>query len=162
MSDLLQSAQLFEVSSRLQSASTSLSALADGRQLDDAQKNALRWAGAFLSQVDWASRAQSRESIVDRFAVQATAARPTFYEALVSLFPDFRRLGIASPERVTGFLSKLYTVLLEGGDKALGIKSDRLRLAAELLEWLSQSMLDQLTDNGVPKETPLLSSGSIV
>jgi len=52
MTDLSESSRLFEASSRLDSAATVLSKLSKGEQTTSAEREALVWAGGFLSRVD--------------------------------------------------------------------------------------------------------------
>jgi len=160
MSDLLQSAQLFEVSSRLQTASTYLQKMVDGEGPGPAGEDALKWAGAFLTQVDWASKIKPAEGAREGLAVQATSARPSFYRVITKLFPVFEHNGITTSEDVSAFLGDVYTTLVGGGTVTEGLVPERLRIAATLLELLSQSVLSQLSDDSVPEQPPLV-AGSV-
>lgn len=158
MSDLLQSAKLFEVSARLQTASTYLLGVAEDKQPGDAGQQALKWAGNFLSQVDWASKVKPSGEGREGLAVQAASARPAFYRVLMRLLPVFEEHGINTSGAVSSFLSRVYKTLVAGGTDRNGASPEHLRLAATLLERLAQSVLSQLSDEGTPEKPPLVAS----
>ena len=112
MADLLQTARLFEVGTRLQTAASNLMSVAQGGAPDS---SALRWAGDFLLRVDWTSGAAAKAGIDGGLAVSATNARPKFYASLVRIGPKFREVGIDSEEQIYSFLKAVYRFLQSGG-----------------------------------------------
>ena len=152
MTDLMQSAQLLQTSSRFQSAAESLSALGDGSTVGESAADNLRWAGTFLRHVDWQSEVLPASSPQGSLALQATAARPTFYAAVVKLAPEFTREDIHSEDEVYRFLRSVYDVLTSGGSNASAVPGPHLKLGAKFLHMLSKSLLVQLSNNGLPKQ----------
>lgn len=156
MADLLQTARLFEVGTRLQTASSNLMSIAEGNQPD---AGALKWAGEFLSQVDWTSGIGSQAGVDGALTAAAANTRPKFFAALLRIQGDFQRAGIDSDERVYGFLKDVYTCLESGGTKKSTLRSEHLRLAGELLHVLSRSIMVDLSNNGLPRREPIFSIG---
>lgn len=156
MADLLQTARLFEVGTRLQTASSNLMSIAEGNPPD---ASALKWAGGFLSQVDWTSGIGSQAGVDGALTVAAASTRPKFFAALLRIQGDFQRAGIDSDERVYGFLKDVYTCLESGGTKKSTLRSEHLRLAGELLHVLSRSIMVDLSNNGLPRREPIFSIG---
>jgi len=161
MADLLKSTRLLEVSSHLQLAASSLRSLAQGRSPDRLGQDSLKWAGHFLPQVDWNSKVQPTPGIGGGLAVQATATRPTFYSALIRIAPDFQRAGMTSQKAVFDFLDALYRVLNSGGNSAKSLPSEKLNLGAELLHTLSQTLVAELSNNGLPRQPVRLTTGAM-
>ena len=161
MADLLKSTRLLEVSSHLQLAATSLHSLAKGEVPDRIGKQALEWSGAFLTQVDWNSRVRPKPGIGGGLAVQATATRPTFYSALIRVAPSLEKAGVKSQEAVYEFLDAIYNVLNSGGEKTEGMPRERLHLGADLLDTLSQTLVSELSNNGLPRQPTRLSTGAM-
>ena len=56
MKTVLASSDIFEASSKLQAAATSLAKLSQGDALRDEDHENLRWCGVFLEEVDWKAR----------------------------------------------------------------------------------------------------------
>ncbi len=158
MKDLAESSQLFEASSRLQSAATALRKIETHRPLAQSDRSSLRWSGKFLEEVDLNVDPRSHHSASGELSVQATEVRPSFYAALLNIQPAFRAAGIKADQQMQTFLASTYHVLTSGG--RLGRKqtkeSSRLDLAATFLEELSRALLVRLTDNGVPSNKELV------
>lgn len=156
MADLLQTARLFEVGTRLQTASSNLRGVAEGAPPDP---DALKWAGSFLSQVDWTSGLGSQSGIDGGLTAAATNTRPKFFAALLRIQDKFQEIGITSDDNVDGFLKATYKCLQSGGTERDDLKAEHLRLAGELLQVLSRSIMVELSNNGLPKREPILSVG---
>lgn len=157
MKDLAESSQLFEASSRLQSAATALRKINAHRPLAASDRTSLRWSGRFLEEVDFNVDPRSHQSASGDLSVQATEVRPSFYAALLNVQPAFRAAGIKAEPQMKTFLLSTYHVLTSGGD--VGRKKieppTRLDLAASFLEELSRALLIRLTDNGASSNTDL-------
>jgi len=158
MADLLQTARLFEVGTRLQTASSSLVRIAQGVAPD---AGALKWAGNFLSQVDWTSGTGvgTQAGIDGGLAAAATNTRPKFFAALLRIQSKFKEVGINSDEEVYSFLKAMYRYLESGGVEQDDLKAEHFMLAGELLRVLSRSIMVELSHNGLPKREPILSIG---
>jgi hypothetical protein len=156
MVDLLQSAKLFEVSVRLQTASSHLARVAEGINLPSQDRATLRWAGNFLAEVDWNSGIKPGVGADGGLAVSATNTRPKFYASLMRIGPRFQDVGIDSEDKIYAFLKNLYIVLISGGTKKKGLRKDVLNLGTELLHILSRSIMVDLCNNGLPRQQPLL------
>ncbi|HUW82538.1 MAG TPA: hypothetical protein VMZ31_07020 [Phycisphaerae bacterium] len=151
MADLLQSSRLFRVSSKLQSASTSLSKLAEGGTLEVKDHDALTWAGEFLAEVDWTYESTTKSGLDRGSALQATSARPYFYRALMKVDPDeFTRAGVETEEQLRGFLQNVYGTLQSAGNE-LHLSREQLELASQVLSVIARSILAQLNNNGLPR-----------
>jgi hypothetical protein len=163
MADLIESSRLFDASCRLDSAATILNKLSEGRPPTPKDREALVWAGSFLNQVDWTAGSSNGAGVVGNLAVQATAVRPTFYAALISLQRRLIDEGLTHEKEVIDFLRRLYQLLKKGGssNKAKPLPAEKLRLASVFLHELSQRLLIQLTDNGVPRDNELLLGNSM-
>ena len=162
MSDLMQSARVFEASARLQSASKSLADLADGKHLDHPGREALEWAGKFLPRLDWSSDMPAERGIGGGLAVQATSARPTFYASLLRIRPQFEEAAVRTPKELVSFLKQLYQLLSSGGlakDGENSLQPHLMPLGAILLHELSQGLLKQLGNNGLPRRHQVLVQG---
>jgi len=156
MADLLQSAKLFEVGTRLQTASSSLLKVARG---DRPEPDALKWAGDFLTRVDWSSGVTSDESVDGGLAVSAANTRPKFYASLVRIGPKFQQMGIESEAQVYDFLKAVYRCLQSGGTEKSDMNSEYFALASELLHVLSESIMVDLCNNGLPRRERVLTLG---
>jgi len=156
MADLLQSARLFEVGTRLQTASSNLREIARG---DAARPDALKWAGDFLARVDWTSGIESKSRVDGGLAVSATNTRPKFYASLVKIGPKFRQMGIDSERQVYNFLGAVYRCLQSGGSETCDMKPEYFALASDLLHVLSESIMVDLCNNGLPRREQVLSFG---
>ena len=160
MTELSESSRLFEASSRLDSAAAVLSKLSKGEQTTSAERKALVWAGDFLCRVDWTAGGGNGAASFGNLAAQATEVRPTFYAALIAIERRLREAGLTREEQVVEFLRKLYQFLANGGANGNSkLPAERLQLASVLLLELSQRLLIQLTDNGLPREDELLVGG---
>lgn len=149
MSNLFESGDLFEASTRLESASASIARLADGHKLDDKGKEALRWAGELLLCVDWQGGSGRDANVSPDTAVRATSVRPTFYTTLLRTREEFRKADLKNEDEVFHFLRDLY--LLLSGKKDAGDVSDlRLKLAADFIHEISKDLLLQVCHNGLP------------
>jgi hypothetical protein len=161
MSDLLRSIRVLEVSSRLQSAASSLAALAQGTGPDATGRDALKWTGDLLAQIDWPTKVPTKPGVGGGLAVHATAASPSFYASLIEAVPAFALVGITSQEDIFQFLGALYETLESGGTKTHKLAPKQLTLASELLESISESLVAQLSNNGLPKQPTRLPVGAI-
>jgi len=159
MADLLQTARLFEVGTRLQTAAANLMSVAQGGKPDS---NALKWAGDFLLRVDWNSNAMPKGGVDGGLAVSATSARPKFYASLVRIGPKLGQVGIRSEEQVYDFLRSIYGFLQSGGSQVLDLSADHFKLASEFLHILSQSIMVDLSNNGLPRRRSVLALGEFV
>lgn len=159
MEDMGMTAKLFETSSKLRLASSSLDRIASGDQLDNVAIEALTWAGRFLSAVDWSSAGSGKSQVGGGLALQATSVRPTFYSSILRIAPMFKEAGMKGDKDVMSFLGLLYANLLSPGAPGRGRKRlnpAQARLAARLLHEVSQSILVQLNNNGLPRSTSSL------
>jgi len=159
MPDLLQSAKLFEVSTRLQTASSSLGKIVKGLDLDEKESDIFRWAGSFLTQVDWTSEIHAQGSVDGGLTVSASNTRPKFYASLRKIGPKFRQIGIDSEKEVCKFLSVAYKLLLSGGTEPRDIPIPQIELMSELLHVLSQNIMVDLSNNMLPRRRSLLTIG---
>jgi len=159
MPDLLQSAKLFEVSTRLQTASSCVNRFAKGTKLSPQEEDAFKWAGNFLAHVDWTSEIQTESGVEGGLTVSASNARPKFYASLIKIGPKLRELGIDSDKEVRAFLGAVYRLLMSGGTETANISSDRLELVGELLHILSLNIMVELSNNMLPKRRTLLTVG---
>ena len=159
MADLLQSARLFGVGTKLQTASSSLREVARGAK---PEPDALKWAGDFLARVDWASGIESSGSVDGGLAVSAANTRPKFYASLVKIGPKFQEMGMNSEKEVYDFLKAVYYCLQSGGTDTRDMESKHLSLASELLHVLSESIMVDLCNNGLPKHERVLTFGESV
>jgi hypothetical protein len=159
MPDLLQSAKLFEVSTRLQTASSCIGKLAQGLELDERDQDIFKWVGTFLAQVDWTSGIEAESGVEGGLTVSATNARPKFYASLIKIGPKFRQVGVDSEEKVYQFLKAVYQLLMSGGTQSKDIPSERLELARELLHILSQNITVDLSNNMLPRRQVLVTIG---
>jgi hypothetical protein len=156
MEDLAESSRIFEASSLLQTAATALQKIEHLQAIRPSEKEALKWVGNFLPQVDWLAGPEIRASVSGDFSVQATYVRPSFYAALNKLEHHLKKAGIKQGQHVVSFLSDLYKFLQSGGsENDLKLKS-KLGLASTLLQELSMGLLVELTNNGLPREEVLL------
>jgi hypothetical protein len=115
MKDLLESSHIFVASSNLQSAATALRKIEEGQALDSSDRTNLKWSGRFLEEVDWDTDCASAEQISGDLSVQATEVRPSFYAALLSIQPAFRRAGIKADNDRQRFFMSTYRLLTAGG-----------------------------------------------
>ena len=106
MTDLLQSAELFDLSSRLGTASSALRSLAQRGSISEHAQKELEWTGRFLSQVDWEQEHKSTGGS-GSLAVQVTTVRPTFYASVARLAPRFAEMKMKSLDLVSRFLQDL-------------------------------------------------------
>ena len=161
MSDLLQTARLFEVSTKLQSTSSLINRYAEGYPLDSNGRKIFQWAGSFLTRVDWNSDIEAEPGVGGGLTVSATSTRPKFYESLLKIAPKLNEVGIQSETDVQKFLGGLYKLLISEGKKRNGLQKSHLKVAGELLHVLSKSIIVELNNNGLPKRTTNLSIGDL-
>ena len=147
MDELRSSSRVFEAASRLQDAADSLRRLGTGDVLQQWESETLQWSGVFLTVVDWDS--DPTESSTSRLSDQATASRPSFYDALITMAPRLGEVGISSSEQLRSFLSRFYCVL-RSARLSNRLTAEELRIASDFLEGLSQDLLGQLTNYGAP------------
>jgi len=152
MADLLQSARLFEVSSKLQSVSATLGRMSKGVSPEEGSKPSLEWAGNLLMQVDWTCDLPNKSGLSGQETAQATSTRPVFYKALRRIRPEeFRNAGIIDKDTMQDFLNSLYMFLISNG--TLGsLTQERLSLSSRVLSILSRTLLSRLNNNGVPRQ----------
>jgi len=151
MTDLLQAARLFEVSSKLADASAAMDRLARGQGPSNTDKETFRWAGQLLEQVDWVCGVKPAASPQGALAVEATATRPTFYASLVQIAPDFSKAGLNQESQVYEFLREVYKLFVSGGEGSGRMSAERVQLGARFLHVLSNGLLVRLSNNGLPK-----------
>jgi len=159
MPDLLQSARLFEVSTKLQTASSCMGKFAQGGKLDQKEQDIFKWAGSFLVQVDWTSEIQAESGADGGLTVSATNTRPKFYASLIKIGPKLQGVGIDSEEKVSQFLNNIYRLLISGGTEAVKIPSEQLELVRELLHILSLNIMVDLSNNMLPRRRTLSTIG---
>lgn len=159
MPDLLQSAKLFEVGAKLQTASSCMSKCAQGLELDEKDRDILKWAGNFLARVDWTSELEAEAGDGGGLTVSATNTRPKFYASLLKIGPKFSEVGIDPEEKIYEFLKSVYSLLISGGTNGTKIPTARLELVSELLHTLSQNIMVELSNNMLPRRRALLSVG---
>ena len=159
MADLLQSARLFEVSTRLQTASSCIKKFVKEKEVSPKEQEAFKWAGNFLARVDWNSGIPADTGVVGGLTVSATSARPKFYSSLIKIGPQLQVAGIDSDEKVTTFLAAAYKLLMSGGKDRKDITDQRLALLGELLHLISQSIMVDLSNNMLPRRRTLLTVG---
>jgi len=154
MENLTQTAQLLETSSRLRLAAYWLNQFSTNteKRPDSRGLESLKWAGRFLTEVDWTSAPQKPSGPSGEFAVQATSVRPLFYSSLVRFRQELRDAGINDPKSLAKFFTDLYSFLAMPpcGSKAKGISTHYMQLGAGFLEEIAQSLLVQLNGNGLP------------
>lgn len=149
MSNLFESGDLFEASTRLESASAWITRLADGDDLDENGTKALQWAGELLECVDWQGGTERRTNVSPDTTVRATSVRPTFYTTLLRTREEFKKAGLENEDDVFGFLRELY-LLLNGEKDTPDISGARLKLAAGFIHEISRDLLLEVCHNGLP------------
>ena len=159
MPDLLQSAKLFEVSTKLQTASSCVDKFEQGVELDQKEQDIFKWTGSFLARVDWTSEIPVESGAEGGLTVSVTNTRPKFYASLMKIGPKFREVGIDSEQGVYEFLKTVYSFLLSGGTKQTDIPPERLELVRELLHILSLNIMVDLSNNMLPRRRALLTIG---
>lgn len=160
MTDLMKASRLFEVSTRLQSASQGLSVLAAGEQLTPSGKSSLQWAGRFLAQVDRTAKVIIDPGVGGGMVAQVTNARPTFYDSLMAITSEFTAAGISSEEDVFALLHTLYLFMSSDEQKEGDLSSNELTLTAKLLRVISRKLLVRLNNNGLPSQPVNLTIGT--
>jgi hypothetical protein len=148
--NLFQISRLFEASSILQSAATGLSQLTV-RSPTSAEREAFAWVAEFLTSVDWSANSQPNPAL----AVEATAVRPVFYNTLLAIEQQFKSAEMTTPDRIVEFLKDLYHSLRAPDDREK-LNAESLELGANFLGQISQSLLAQITNNGVPQNEELV------
>jgi len=150
MADLLQSARIFEASARLEEASTCLRTWSSQQVPSGRQRDCLAWAGNFLSQLDKTSGVAQSTSVNYGLAVQATTARPSFYNSLIRVAHLFQAAGLRDTSSISDYLRRLYA-FLSGSPSTVppSLSPQELLLGAILLHELSHSLLLKLSGNGV-------------
>jgi hypothetical protein len=160
MTDLLQTARVFEVSSRLSDASAAMADLAKGNEPSDRDRETFRWTGRLLEQVDWESGIAQEPGAEGALSVEATTTRPTFYASIVQMAPELTDAGMKSEQDVYELLKELYGILISEGKKAEDVPQQHVQLGASFLRTLSNSLLVRLSNNGLPQpHTTLTLSG---
>jgi hypothetical protein len=141
MLDMEQSGKLFEASARLESAAEALQTIASAGEHapNEAESSALKWAGQFLTDLDW----KAGNSSSGRLSVAATKVRPTFYATILKVRTELEREGLSSEQQLTRFFSDVYGLLLSEGKKP--VEKSRIVLAASFLRALAQGILSDLT-----------------
>lgn len=162
MEDLGLVAELFKTSSTLQRAAASLEKIFSGQaEIANGEKATLKWAGQFLHTVDWGAKQQTSSQIGGSLALQlqATSVRPTFYSCLFRIAPQLQEAGLKSEDDLTTFLNSLYLNLLsagESGRKHKKLTPEESKLGALLLYEIAESILVQISNNGLPRSTTTL------
>ncbi len=153
MEDMGLTGKLFETSLKFQLASMWLQKISAGESADEEGKNILSWIGVLLREIDWSSNIPTRTSVGGGLSVQATTVRPTFYSSLIRIAPKFKEAGFTTERDILNFLSNLYYNLLSHGTPGRGHKklnSSESELGVLLLQEISESILIQLNNNGLP------------
>ena len=122
----------------MQTAANTLRLMTAKETIDPSLRDNLQWVGQFLQQVDLSTFGQT--GISADFAIQATEARPFFYEALASIDSLMHVSGTQT--EVSAFLNDTSAFLRSRGD--ISIARDRLSLAATILEKFANAILTQL------------------
>lgn len=157
MENLAESSQIFEASSRLASAASAIKQLHTTKTVSESEKASLNWACGFLAQVDWTTTVPDHTPPASGFCVQATAVRPAFYSALISITRKLSRAGLNKESDLKEFLNQVFNLLGKECEKAAReTPPERISLAATFLSDLSNYLLMQLTHNGIPMNTELL------
>lgn len=152
MPDLMKSALMFEVSSRLESVSTWFTKVSRGENPDALGDDSLSWTGNLMGQMDWNLSNPTSGDRDNGLAVQIASTRPIFYSAIIKCAPEFKRVGIDSEEKIMDFLKETYRFLSSKRRNQEKMRSEYLKLASMLFHFLSQSLMVQLSGNGVHKE----------
>jgi len=160
MTDIVRTASLIEMSSKLQTASYCLKKLSAGAPPSEREKKDLKWTANLLVQIDWQTKPSGKLGDEVGMAVQAATTRPTFYESLLKVRPRFKSVGINSGEEVIVFLKQLYSTLSAGGSKSK-LSEEKKILASEFLEVLSHSIISELNNNGLPRDNDSVILGTI-
>jgi hypothetical protein len=160
MKTVLASSDIFEASSKLQAAATTLQRLLRGDDVCEEDRENLRWCGSFLEELDWRASADNVSEGAAHLSVRATEARPFFYATLRHTRHLFNEAGIGDAEQIQEFLSSTYEFLMAAGEEAKGEDLQHMDLAAAFLGRLSTELLLRLTGNGVPaeKDRPMFTS----
>jgi len=148
MSDLTTTGTKFEVAVRLQRAADLLSGLteeANSTPVSDSGQADLRWAGEFLTTVDWREPSSNQEvGLSSALAYEATESRPHFFGALERAAAGSSHL-VKNGDELIADLSSLYRWLNSGASPEAQSPSQRaLKLGANLLAALSMAMLAEL------------------
>lgn len=151
MTDLLNTALLIEVSSKLQTAANSLEDLANGNKLGPSQSEAFQFVGELLTQFDFKTKSQRKSLGEESFVVQTFATRPKFYKSLINTIPKLNKIGISSSKDVFMFLKQLHNILATGGSTPVSLSHEKLTIASDMLQGLSQDIMSELNNNGLPK-----------
>jgi hypothetical protein len=154
MEDMSLTSRLFRTSSKLHFASDLLPKLSEGCSMVEDEMAALKWAGSFLCEMDWSSQVPKEQNVGGGLILQATSVRPTFYSCLLRIAPLLREAGLETEEQVVDFLSSLYRNLLSPGSPGRGHKklnSTESKLGALLLHEIAETILVQLSNNGLPR-----------
>ncbi len=156
MDDMGSKTKLFEISSKLQNASIWLKKIAKNEQLDAKGTDILYWAGQFLCEVDWSSKIAAKPSVSGCLTVQATSVRPTFYSSLIRIAPKLQAEGMKTETDILKFVRVIYSFLLSVKSSTNDTKKPLPRecdLAAMFLSEISDSILIQLNNNGLPRNS---------
>jgi len=151
MSNLFESGDLFEASTRLEYAAACIERLANQEKPDEKAEKALRWAGELLACVDWESGTEERAKVSPDTAFRATSVRPTFYTTLLRMRQEFEESGLKNDRDVFRFLSSLYLLLNDRGtQQPTMMPKARLDLAASFIHEISRDLLLDVCHNGLP------------
>jgi len=126
--DLRERAELFATDVRLQSVSSILKNLLEGKFLVTQEKELLRWAGDLVGEVDWNSSAYNlrKGKREVHFLLTTSKIRPMFYQAFLDMkFPPSR-----------DFLDRLYETLQSSGDR-MQLNRGELKIAQQLTQRIS-------------------------
>jgi len=157
MSDLLRSAQIFEVSSKLRTASFWIAEMAAGKTPNESERETLRWVGGLLTQIDWSTEGANGASLGADLAVQATDTRPVFYTCLNHIKPKLEALNLDPKEAIPKFVSWLRDMLVQGKAIDTDLPNERYGVASGLLQLLANSLSVELGNNGLPRRPTWLS-----
>ena len=134
--DLQEKAELFATDVRLQSVSSILKNLLEGKVLVTQEKELLRWAGKLVGEVDWDSSAYKsrKEKKGVYFLLITNKIRPIFYQTFLDMRVPLNR----------DFLDRLYETLCSSGDR-MQLNPEELRIAQQLTHFISHKIFSRLS-----------------
>ena len=157
--DMAMTAKLFVTSSKLHHASLTLAKLARREGISGEEKKQLREVGSFLREMDWSSPVSKAQRVAGGFGVHATTIRPTFYSCLFRIAPKLLEQGLRTDIQVMHFLTEFYRNLHSPGSPGKGhrnLSAEEWTLGALLLHEIAESLMVQLSNNGLPRQSTSL------
>lgn len=127
--DLIQEADLFSVSVRLQTASSTLGKIVEEEDLDEAQTENLELMGSLIRAIDWNRKPYEAGEFSQ---VTATSVRPYFYRAFTEIgYPPTR-----------DFLDRIY-ITLQSGFQDRRLTNHEIELTSQLMAKMSGYILSE-------------------